>query len=123
MALKKKITMPNGLPLEYHRIALVSLDVNNQNTILVHSYLNEEARQYEKDYADGKLELGEGEHPVFPYVHAQYYNPEYSGAMSVSRAYDWLKANIPAFEGAEDTEEQAEEITGDEFISLLEEVL
>lgn len=123
MALKKKIVMPNGLPLEYHRIALVSLDINNQNTVLVHSYLNEEARQYEKDYAAGTLNLAEGERPVFPYVHSEYYNPEYSGVMSISRAYDWLKANIPAFEGAEDTEDQSDEITGDEFVSMLEEVL
>ena len=119
MALKKKIVMPNGLPLEYHRIALVSIDVNNQNTILVHSYLNEEARQYEKDYAAGLIE---GE-PMFPYVHARYYNPEYSGAMSVNRAYDWLKFNIPEFNGAEDTEGQSDEITGDEFLSMVQEVL
>ena len=123
MALIKKITMPNGLPLEYHRIALVSIDTNNQNTILVHSYLNEEARQYEKDYATGTLKLAEGERPVFPYVHAQYYNPEYSGAMSVSRAYDWLKFNIPEFNGAEDTEGQSDEITSDEFLSMVQEVL
>lgn len=119
MALIKKVVMPNGLPLEYHRIALVSLDVNNQNTVLVHSYLNEEARQYEKDYAAGLIE---GE-PVFPYVHAEYYNPEYSGAMSIGRAYEWLKNNIPAFAGAKDDEEQVDEITGDEFVSMLEEVL
>lgn len=118
MALKKKIIMPNGLPLEYHRIALVSLDINNQNTVLVHSYLNEEARQYEKDYAAGLIQ-----DPVFPYVHAEYYNPEYSGAMSIGRAYDWLKTNVPAFEGAEDTGDQSDEITGDEFVSMLEEVL
>lgn len=123
MALKKKIIMPNGLPLEYHRIALVSLDINNQNTVLVHSYLNEEARQYEKDYAAGTLNLAEGEHPVFPYVHAEYYNPPYDGVMSISRAYDWLRNNVPAFEGAEDTGDQSDEITGDEFVSMLEEVL
>lgn len=119
MALIKKVVMSNGLPLEYHRIALVSLDINNQNTVLVHSYLNEEARQYEKDYAAGLIE---GE-PVFPYVYAEYYNPEYSGAMSIGRAYEWLKNNIPAFAGAEDDEEQVDEITGDEFVSMLEEVL
>ena len=119
MALKKKVVMPNGIPLEYHRIALVSLDINNQNTVLVHSYLNEEARQYEKDYAAGLIE---GE-PVFPYVRAQYYKPEYSGVMSIGRADDWLKSSVPAFEGAEDTEEVADEITGDEFLSMLEEVM
>lgn len=119
MALIKQVVMPNGLPLEYHRIALVSIDVNSQNTILVHSYLNEEARQYEKDYAAGLIE---GE-PTFPYVHSQYYHPEYSGVMSVSRAYDWIKTNVYEFEGAEDTEDQSDEITGDEFVSMLEEVL
>lgn len=119
MALKKKIIMQNGLPLEYHCVALVSIDTNNQNTILVHSYLNEAARRYEKDYAAGLIE---GE-PVFPYVHAQYYNPEYSGVMSIGRAYDWLKTNVTAFEGAEDTEDQSDEIMGDEFISMVQEVL
>lgn len=119
MALKKTIIMPNGLPLEYHRIALVSFDVNSQNTILVHSYLNEDARQYEKDYAAGLIE---GE-PTFPYVHSEFYNPPYDGVMSISRAYDWLKTNVPAFEGAEDTDDQSNEITGDEFISMIEEVL
>ena len=123
MALKKTVVMPNGLPLEYHRIALVSLDANNQNTILVHSYLNEGARQYEKDYAAGTLKLDEGEHPIFPYVHAEYYNPEYDGVMSIGRAYDWLKTHVPAFEGAEDAGDMSDEITGDEFISMLEEVL
>lgn len=118
MALKKTIVMPNGLPLEYHRIALISLDINNQNTILVHSYLNEDARQYEKDYAAGLIE-----DPTFPYVDARYYNPEYNGFMSISMAYDWLKTNVSAFEGAEDTEDQSDEVTGDEFVSMIEEVL
>lgn len=118
MALIKKIVMSNGLPLEYHRIALVSLDTNNQNTILVHSYLNEEARQYEKDYAAGLIK-----EPVFPYVHSEYYNPDYNGAMSIGLAYDWLKNNVPAFEGAEDTDDQSDEVTSDEFLSMLEGVL
>ena len=118
MALKKTVVMPNGLPLEYHRIALVSLDINNQNTVLVHSYLNEAARQYEKDYRAGLIE-----NPTFPYVHSEYYNPPYDGVMSISRAYDWLRNNVPAFEGAEDTGDISDEISGDEFVSMLEEVL
>ena len=118
MALRKQIVTPNGIPLAYHRIALVSMEMDQQNTILVHSYLNEAARHYEKDYAAGLIQ-----DPVFPYVHAQYYHPEYSGFMSIRQAYDWLKTNVPAFEGAEDTEDQADEITGDEFLSMLEEVM
>ena len=98
MALLKKVTMANGLPLEYHRIAMIKSEINQQVTILVHSYLNEEARQYEKDYANGLIE---GE-PTFPYVDARYYNIDYDPEMTVVLAYEWLKDNIPEFEGAED---------------------
>lgn len=97
MALKKKIRIPNGLELEYHRIALLSIDVNNQITILRHSYLNEEARNYEKDYSNGKI-TGE---PTFPYVDATYMNLKYSDDMCVEKAYEYLKS-LPLFEGAED---------------------
>ena len=97
MALKKKIRMPNGLELEYHRIALLTIDVNNQITILRHSYLNEEGRQYEKDYAAGKIE---GE-PIFPYVDYEYMYLEYENMMNIENAYEWLKTQ-PGFEGAED---------------------
>ena len=96
MALKKKKRMPNGLDLEYHRIALVTIDVNNQITILRHSYLNEEARQYEKDYAAGKI-IGE---PTFPDVDYEYMHLEYEDGMNITKAYEWLKTQ-PGFEGAE----------------------
>ena len=91
MALLKKVIMANGLPLEYHRIAMIKSEINQQVTILIHSYLNEEARQYEKDYANGLIE---GE-PTFPYVDAQYYNLEYDPEMTISQAYGWIKNNLP----------------------------
>lgn len=97
MALKKTIIKPNGLPLDYHRIAMVKIDTNQQTTILVHSYLNEEARQYEKDYAEGKIEGT----PMFPYVDAEYMNFSYSETMNIGNAYEWLKQR-PEFEGAVD---------------------
>lgn len=97
MALKKTIIKPNGLPLEYHRIAMVKIDTNQLITVLVHSYLNEEARNYEKDYANGNIE---GE-PVFPYVDAEYINVKYDEKMNIKNAYEWLKT-LPQFEGAED---------------------
>ena len=97
MAIKKKVKKPNGIELEYHRIALVTIDVNNQITVLRHSYLNEEARQYEKDYAKGKIK---GE-PVFPYVDYEYMHMEYEDGMNVEKAYGWLKKQ-PGFEDAED---------------------
>lgn len=104
MALKKKIIMPNGLPLEYHRIALVSIDANQQITILRHSYLNEEARQYEKDYAAGLI-VGD---PIFPYVAHEYIHATYADNIdmltgdTMKGAYALLKKQRPEFADAED---------------------
>lgn len=97
MALKKDIIMPNGLTLGYHRIALVTIDVNNSITILRYSYLNEEARNYEKAYSRGEIE---GE-PLFPYYEYEYMSLDYNENMSVKKAYEYLKT-LPMFEGAED---------------------
>lgn len=97
MALKKMITKPNGLMLEYHRIGMVKIDTNEQITILLHSYLNEEGRNYEKAYARGEIE---GE-PIFPFVDSQYITFEYDEAMNIKNAYAWLKT-LPEFEDAED---------------------
>ena len=104
MALKKKIVMSNGLPLEYHKIALVTIEPNQQITILRHSYLNEEARQYEKDYAAGKIE---GE-PTFPYVAHEYVHMDYAdniGDMTgdtMKCAYNLLRKHRPEFKDAKD---------------------
>ena len=97
MAIKKKFKARNGVELEYHRIALVNIEVNNQITVLRHSYLNEEGRRYEKDYEKGKIK---GE-PAFPYVDAEYMHMDYEDGMTVEKAYGWLKKQ-KGFEGAED---------------------
>ena len=104
MALKKKIIMPNGLPLEYHRVALISIEPNQQITLLRHSYLNEEARQYEKDYALGLIEGI----PTFPYVDYEYISMNYAENIdhmigdTMECAYKLLKKHCPQFEDAED---------------------
>lgn len=104
MALKKKVTMPNGLPLEYHRVALITIEPNQQITILRHSYLDESARQYEKDYAAGKIE---GD-PVFPYVAHEYIHMDYADNIEdldgepMECAYCLLKKHRPEFADAED---------------------
>lgn len=97
MALLKTIKKPNGVELSYHRIAMVKIDTNQQITLLVHSYINEEGRNYEKDYSAGKIE---GE-PTFPYVDAEYISLDYDENMNIKNAYEWLKTQ-PDFEGAED---------------------
>lgn len=101
MAIKKQVTADNGIVTEYHRIALISIDVNQQNTILVHSYLSADGRQIEKDYASGLYkDLDEGM-MKFPYVEAKYINVEYDGSMTVESAYNYLKT-LPQFKDAED---------------------
>lgn len=103
MALKKKITMPNGLPLEYHRISLVNIQPNQGITIVRHSYLDESARQYEKDYASGLI-TGE---PTFPYVDYEYVDIPYAGNIdaliggAMEGAYELLKKYRPEFSDAE----------------------
>lgn len=103
MAIKLPVKQPNGVVLSYHRIALISIDINNQITILVHSYIDEAARQYEKDWAAGKIE---GE-PQFPYVATEYIWQGYiEGALLLigditKNVYKWLKSKSK-YEGAED---------------------
>lgn len=121
MALKKKIRKPNGIELEYHRISMVKIDTNQQVTLLVESYINEEGRNYEKRYAAGEIK---GE-PSFPYIDAEYIPLPYNQSMNIRNAYEYLKT-LPEFEGAEDVVEDGEDIygiSGDEFMSMIEEVL
>ena len=101
MAIKKAIKLDNGIITEYHRIALVNIDVNSQNTILIYSYLNEDGRQIEKDYAAGKYNDVEIGTMKFPYFNAKYINVEYTDDMTVKKAYAYIKT-LPQFEGGID---------------------
>ena len=47
MALKKLITLDNGIPLSYHRIVSLNKITNNCNIIEIASYVSEEKRQEE----------------------------------------------------------------------------
>lgn len=97
MAIAKEIVADNGVTLTYHRISMVKIDVNQQITILVESYLNEDGRNYEKAYAAGEIQ---GE-PTFPYTSAEYMSLPYDETMNVKNAYEWLKQQ-PKFVDAED---------------------
>lgn len=97
MALKKKITKPNGLTLEYHRISMVKIDTNVQCTILVESYLNRDSRVYEKSL----IKNGLSKDDTLPYVESEYISFEYDENMSIKNAYEWLKKQ-PDFVDAED---------------------
>lgn len=101
MAIKKIVTAPNGIVTEYHRIAMVKIDTNQQNTLLIHSYLSEAGRQIEKDYAAGLYNDIEESMMNWPYVDAEYLNCDYDGDMTIAKAYEYLKT-LPKFEGAID---------------------
>lgn len=101
MAIKKTVTALNGIVTEYHRIAMVKIDINQQNTLLIHSYLSETGRQIEKDYAAGLYNDLEEGMMNWPYVNARYIHCDYDGEMTIVKAYDYLKT-LPEFEGAID---------------------
>ena len=101
MAIKKQVVADNGIVTEYHRIAMIKTDVNQIITILIHSYLSADGRQIEKDYAAGLYNDVEMSMIKFPYVDAQYISADYEPAMTVEKAYGYIKT-LPQFQGAED---------------------
>ena len=100
MALQKKITADNGIVTEYHRIAMLKIEVKQRNIALVHSYLSEDGRQIEKDYEAGLYRHLEEGMMKFPYVNAEYIDFPYDGEMTISKAYELLK-ELPQFKDAE----------------------
>ena len=88
MGLAKTIRM-GGIPLGYHRIRFLMVDVNQLNTIEILSYLNEEERNREGDLEDP------------PYMLHWSVETEYDPFMSVNSAYAYLKT-LSDFEDAED---------------------
>lgn len=98
MALKKKITKPNGIQLEYHRIAMLTVEVNQQITLLVRSYLSESGREYEKMYESGEIS---GSNVTLPYNEGEYYNIDYRDNFTIKDAYEALK-EMGEFSGAVD---------------------
>lgn len=90
MALKKAIKQKDGVVTNYHRILFLQQTVNRQNSIAVHSYVDEEAREGEKVNTFEQ-----------PYVKSITYETDYNEDMTIETAYKYLKT-LPQFEGAED---------------------
>lgn len=89
MALKKAIRQADGVTTNYHRIAFVQITTNQQNSIAVFSYVDEDSRR--------SIQTPESR----PYCVATTYETEYSPTMNVELAYEFLKT-LPEFEGATD---------------------
>lgn len=99
MAIRIKKKADNGVITNYHRIALINIDVNNETTVLVYSYLDESGRQIEKDYRAGKIP---GDKVAFPFKEAVYHQlDDVDNFMTIEKAYEWLKTQ-PGFKGAID---------------------
>lgn len=90
MALYKKIKQRDGVETNYHRIAFIQITPNKQNSIVVLSYTDQQAREGEKE----SVELN-------PYKTSKTYETDYSDGMTVKDAYNHIKA-LPDFDGAGD---------------------
>lgn len=103
MAIQIDNKINNGVVLNYHRIAAINIELNQQITVIVESYIDEAGRQYEKNYAKGLI-VGE---PTFPYTNMEYLHIPWSDTDGLlvgdlmQNAYDWLKTQ-PQYMGSKD---------------------
>ena len=90
MALYKKVTQRDGVETNYHRIAFMQITPNKQNSIVVLSYTDQQARAGEKESVDFN-----------PYKTSKTYETDYDDSMTTEKAYNYLKT-LSDFEGAGD---------------------
>lgn len=95
MALKKDITLNNGIALNYHRIVGVNNITNQTSIIEVASYINEEQRNKEKEWYETN-----SQEDMNVFVDTKFYSKEYDKNLNVDNAYDYLKT-LDEFKDAE----------------------
>ena len=103
MALSKRITLSNGVAVNYHRIASINTITNVCNLIEVAAYTSKAKRIEEKTAfaSDGEAI----EHNVF--IDTSCISVPYDQTMTVVDAYDYIKT-LPGYEGATDVLEGEE---------------
>lgn len=89
MALSKSIRQPDGVTTNYHRIMALDITTNRQNSIVVFSYVDEQAR------------IDETSNDVTPYRKSKTYETDYCQSMTIDLAYEYLKT-LPEFKDAKD---------------------
>lgn len=115
MALIKEIELDSGVPVRYHRIVSVNTITNVQDIVEVASYTSQAKREQEKASVSADV-----------FISTRYVGAPYGACPTVTRAYEWLKANVEDFAGAEDVYDEgdpSEEVTGEELVSMIEEVM
>lgn len=115
MALIKEIELESGVPVRYHRVVSVNTITNVQDVVEVASYVSAAKREQEQ----AALAAGE---PMDVFIRTRYVSAPYGSCPTAARAYEWLKANVADFAGAED-DEPTDEVTGEEIVSMIEEVM
>ena len=90
MALYKAVRQEDGVTTCYHRILFVQNTINHYTSIAVLSYVDAEARNFEKSSI-----------AAWPYRQSVTYQTAYVPNMTVEDAYAFLKT-LPLFENAED---------------------
>lgn len=90
MGLYKPIRQNDGVVTNYHRILYLTKTTNEQNSIAILSYVDEEARVSEQTYAG-----------YSPYHKSVVYETLYDENMTIESAYNYLKT-LPVFEGSTD---------------------
>ena len=96
MALKKDITLNNGIVLNYHRVVSVNNITNQSSIIEVTSYINEEQRNKEKTWYETN-----SQEDMNVFVDTRIYSKEYDKDLNVDTAYEYLKT-LDEFQNSED---------------------
>lgn len=94
MALKKGITLDNGVIVNYHRIVSLNNITNVSTIIEVASYTSKDKREEEKTAI-------ENAEPMNIYIDTDYINKEYEEDFKIEQAYDYLKT-LDKFKDSED---------------------
>lgn len=110
MALIKEIKQKDGVTTNYHVVSYVSSNIGVNTIVSATSYIDEASA---REAMAGSFE---------PYRKSETYQLPYDEGMTKARAYEYL-LTLAKFEGAEYTEEFPDDVSGDEFISMLEEVM
>ena len=101
MALSKEIEMGGGVTARYHRVESVQIVTNVADYVVVTSYTAQSKRAEEKEACAGDCVMD-------VWQSTQAFEAPYDQAMTVADAYEWLKANVSAFEGASDVFEDGQ---------------
>lgn len=100
MAIEKKVTLPNGVVVNYHRVVSITNIINNMISVEVASYISESERNKEIQALDTGRKSGQ--YPeIYVYVYTEYKEVPYSEKFDVNDAYNLIKS-YEEYKGAKD---------------------